>query len=95
MSGKLTIRVQMTTYVAGKETVFQGGYITIGKGEIAETVEISPDVYADVDAKGNLLGIEFLEVPFEAKLLLKAGKKYHVPALKKPKRIPGLAAVVV
>ena len=37
-------------------------YVQIVEGEIAETREIADDLYLDVDAKGNVLGIEILSV---------------------------------
>jgi uncharacterized protein YuzE len=48
------------------------GYITYAKGEVAETVEVWEQgaVAADVDSRGNILGIEVLG--FDEELLSRA-----------------------
>lgn len=35
-------------------------YVRVRDGKVAETIERDEDVYMDVDAKGNVLGVEFL-----------------------------------
>lgn len=38
-------------------------YVQLGAGEVAETIEIGPDAYADIDEVGNPIGVEFLDAP--------------------------------
>jgi uncharacterized protein YuzE len=46
-------------------------YVRLRAGETANTVEIAPDVYVDVDEAGSPLGVEFLNaadfLPFLAR----------------------------
>lgn len=37
-------------------------YFRIGRGPISHTVEITNSMYADVDTKGNLLGVEWINI---------------------------------
>jgi uncharacterized protein YuzE len=34
-------------------------YIKVQEGEVADTLELNPDTYLDVDSKGNVLAYEF------------------------------------
>ena len=36
-------------------------YMTLRKGKVAKTVEMSESVIVDLDKKGNILGIEMLD----------------------------------
>ncbi len=47
-----------------KEDIAAGAvYMKLRDGEVAETVEVSDaDAYVDLDAEGNVLGIEFLSL---------------------------------
>ena len=36
-------------------------YVEVKEGDVAKTKEIAPEVFADFDKKGDLLGIEFLD----------------------------------
>lgn len=38
-------------------------YVRLGAGEVTDTVEVGADVYADLDAAGDPIGIEFLDAP--------------------------------
>lgn len=35
-------------------------YVHLREGEVAETAEVGPDIYADLDADGRPIGVEFL-----------------------------------
>jgi uncharacterized protein YuzE len=43
-------------------------YISLSRGEVARTIGLNDEVYVDVDAQGELLGIEFVNadefIPF-------------------------------
>ena len=36
------------------------GYLHFAKGRIVKTIEVRPGCFADVDAEGNLMGLEFV-----------------------------------
>ena len=40
----------------------QALYIEVAQGEVARTVELREDVYADLDADSKVLGIEMLDL---------------------------------
>ncbi|MFA5744998.1 MAG: DUF2283 domain-containing protein [Candidatus Paceibacterota bacterium] len=42
------------------DKIADAAYMTLRKGKVAKTVEMSNDVIVDLDKKGNLLGIEML-----------------------------------
>jgi len=44
------------------DKIADASYMTLRKGKVAKTVEINRDVIADLDKKGNVLGIEILGV---------------------------------
>lgn len=43
------------------DKVANAAYMTLRKGKVAKTVEMSDSVIIDLDRKGNLLGIEMLD----------------------------------
>ena len=43
------------------DKVADAAYMTLRKGRVAKTVEMSDSVIIDLDKKGNLLGIEMLD----------------------------------
>lgn len=49
-------------------------YVRVRGGEIAETIERDENVYMDVDAKGYVLGVEFLSLA-----ALASAKSFEVP----------------
>jgi len=44
------------------DKIANAAYMTLRKGRVTKTVEMSSDVIADFDKKGNVLGIEILGV---------------------------------
>lgn len=42
------------------DKIVDAAYMTLRKGKVAKTVEMSGNVIVDLDKKGNLLGIEML-----------------------------------
>ena len=42
------------------DKIADAAYMTLRKGRVAKTVEMSNDVIVDLDKKGHLLGIEML-----------------------------------
>ncbi len=42
------------------DKIADAAYMTLRKGKVAKTVEMSGDVIVDLDKKGHLLGIEML-----------------------------------
>ena len=43
------------------DKIANAAYMTLRKGKVAKTIEMSDNVIIDLDKKGNLLGIEMLE----------------------------------
>ena len=43
------------------DKIADAAYMTLRKGRVAKTVEMSDDVIVDLDKKGHLLGIEMLD----------------------------------
>lgn len=43
------------------DKIANAAYMTLRKGRVAKTVEMSGNVIVDLDKKGNLLGIEMLD----------------------------------
>ncbi len=48
-------------------------YIYANVGDIAETIEVGPDVFMDVDADGKIIGIEFLDPNYLIQFLRERG----------------------
>ena len=64
-------------------------YIKFSLTKVAKTIELKEEVFIDVDAKGNLIGIEFLN-PCKADFRLKEiTKVFKAPQLKSfdPKKL--------
>ncbi len=43
------------------DKIANAAYMTLRKGRVAKTVEMSDNVIVDLDRKGNILGIEMLD----------------------------------
>ncbi|OGG39955.1 hypothetical protein A2118_01250 [Candidatus Kaiserbacteria bacterium GWA2_50_9] len=43
------------------DKIANAAYMTLRKGKVAKTVEMSESVIVDLDKKGNILGIEMLD----------------------------------
>ena len=57
-------------------------YIKLGEGEYWETIPLAEPGFGagvDVDADGNVLGVEFLSFEEYAELLARAGGKLQIP----------------
>ncbi len=48
-------------------------YIYANPGEVAETLEVGPDVYMDVDENGRIIGIEFLDPDYLIQFIRERG----------------------
>lgn len=59
------------------DKIANAAYMTLRKGKVAKTVEMSDSVIIDLDKKGNLLGIEMLDA---SKQLPKQGFTKNVVA---------------
>jgi uncharacterized protein YuzE len=58
-------------------------YFRIGLGKVSNTVEITDSMYADIDAKGNLLGVEWINIKNCTKEISENSKDYSgVPEIK-------------
>lgn len=58
-------------------------YFRINLGKVSNTVEITDSMYVDMDSKGNLLGVEWINIKGCTKNLTGASKDYsNVPEIK-------------
>lgn len=48
-------------------------YLHVHSGEFAETLEVGPDVYLDVDTNGRVIGIEFLDPEYLIQFIRERG----------------------
>jgi uncharacterized protein YuzE len=55
-------------------------YVELGHGDVARTVEFTPEVMVDLDPYGMVLGIEFLSlsVDFDSDLRTRLANEHHV-----------------
>lgn len=62
------------------DKIADAAYMTLRKGKVAKTVEMSDSVIIDLDKKGNLLGIEMLDASNQlTKSEIKKGSVIDVP----------------
>ena len=54
-------------------------YISVGQGEVVETIEIEESVYVDLDPSGQPVGIEFLDPGNLVPFLERHGGLFEVP----------------
>ena len=55
-------------------------HFAFAEGKVAKTVELAPEVYADLDARGNMLSVELAEPEhFDARALARLQKKHKLP----------------
>lgn len=58
-------------------------YFRINLGKVSSTVEITNSMYADIDSKGNLLGVEWINIRDCIKEISEVPKDYSgVPEIK-------------
>jgi len=63
------------------DTLAKAIYIELEKRKVARTIEFAPEVFVDLDYKGELIGIELLNPG--TLYLKKIAKEFHKPDLKK------------
>jgi len=63
------------------DTLAKAVYIELERKKVAKTIEFAPEVFVDLDYKGELVGIELLNPG--TLFLKKIAKKYHKPELAK------------
>ena len=56
-------------------------YMRLAEGTIAETVQHADGVYLDIDAKGRVLGAEFLTLKELAETVTAEGGKWELPEI--------------
>ena len=57
-------------------------YIRLSKGKVAKTIEHTETVYIDVNARGQVLGVELLEpASVSIEVMQKVAKEYDAPPL--------------
>ena len=62
------------------DKIADAAYMTLRKGKVAKTVEMSESVIVDLDKKGHLLGIEMLDASNQlSRNSIKNGIKMDVP----------------
>lgn len=62
------------------DKIANAAYMTLRKGRVAKTVEMSDNVIIDLDKSGNLLGIEMLDASNQlSKTSIKNGVSVGVP----------------
>lgn len=63
-------------------------YVYFKKGKVAKTVEVGANFLADIDKKGNILGLEVLDA---SKHLARKGAKLQVSVGKRSVPLPAFA----
>lgn len=60
-------------------------YITLRNAKVKKTIEFGEEVFLDLDANGNPIGIEISDItrPQKIELFHKIARKYHIPELNK------------
>lgn len=54
-----------TLYRYSHDPEAQAGYVVVGAGQVAETIDLGGNVLIDLDAGGNAVGFELLDAPTE------------------------------
>lgn len=54
-----------TLYRYSHDPEAQAGYVTVGAGQVAQTVDLGGNVLIDIDAGGKAVGFELLDAPTE------------------------------
>lgn len=55
-----------TLYRYSHDPEARAGYVTVGEGQVTETVDLGGNVLIDIDANGDAIGFELLDAPTEA-----------------------------
>ena len=70
-------------------------YVRVKSGRVSKTKKQAPGVFVDLDSKGNLLGVEFLDPKhIEVNIIQRIARVFKFPGLKhlNPKAIPAVYA---
>lgn len=55
-------------------------YLRLAAGDVSDTIEIEPEIYVDIDQRGDALGIEFVDAGAFLPFIQRHGGNLNLPS---------------
>lgn len=81
--------------IVSYDPVASAVYVRVKSGRVSKTKKEAPGVFVDLDSKGHLLGVEFLDPKhIQISIVHRIARQFNLPGLKhiNPRAIPAVYA---